>query len=561
VQTKLLKYAVTILLLFPFIMYAQTQHFSKSIYFASGRYGITGADKAMLAGVTDSLKNVTSYTIHINGYADNVGNAGYNKKLSGKRAFVVRQFLLSKSLDQQVVIVTPFGKENPVGDNTTIAGRQLNRRVDIVVDFVKMVKAVDTIATPLPSINELYNKLQRPPQVFCINNTKDTSIRCQQGTVIYIKAWSFRLPADCSNSCVTFKVREDFAKSDMILDGLSTTSNGEPLESQGMLYTEANDCKGRKLNLENGKDITVFLPTDTVRADAKIFKGEWLPGDNIINWKNDSNAVLSHVKQSDLLPCGNFLCGRGDPVVCPGCRFFFCRIGRFTNVIAGVFDKNVRDQNKVFRTCRQRAQTPVTNRALNNSAAVRSLYNGNCVELKALFDKYGVNNMEQLLLAMNKPLLDSFHVKTLEQLADTLLKIKTHDIELAFTDKKISYDDLNFYVYNLRELGYSNVDCFASFPKGQLVRVKVNLRPGRDTNCKLVFKKIKSIIDFLPGGDHYYLPKVPKGETAWIVAIKYDGLNPLVAIKEITIDRKEVDIELKPVTIDELKQQLKILDN
>ena len=63
----------------------------------------------------------------------------------------------------------------------------------------------------------------------------------------------------------------------MILDVLSTTSNGALIESQGMIYTAAYDCKGNKLELLRGKEFVNFVPTDSVVPGAGLFEGTQEP--------------------------------------------------------------------------------------------------------------------------------------------------------------------------------------------------------------------------------------------------------------------------------------------
>jgi outer membrane protein OmpA-like peptidoglycan-associated protein len=71
--------------------------------------------------------------ITVEGHTDSVGGDDYNMKLSENRASSVRGYLVSQGLDSGNVSAQGFGKTRPVADNSTAAGRQQNRRVELVV--------------------------------------------------------------------------------------------------------------------------------------------------------------------------------------------------------------------------------------------------------------------------------------------------------------------------------------------------------------------------------------------------------------------------------------------
>ena len=58
----------------------------------------------------------------------------HNQELSQRRAAAVRDFLISQGVSMNNVYAQGFGPENPVASNSTPQGRQMNRRVDLVVN-------------------------------------------------------------------------------------------------------------------------------------------------------------------------------------------------------------------------------------------------------------------------------------------------------------------------------------------------------------------------------------------------------------------------------------------
>ncbi len=71
--------------------------------------------------------------LDIEGHTDIVGSDEYNQKLSEKRAEAVRGYLATQGIDDSAMAARGFGKTMPVSDNNTAAGRQKNRRVEIIV--------------------------------------------------------------------------------------------------------------------------------------------------------------------------------------------------------------------------------------------------------------------------------------------------------------------------------------------------------------------------------------------------------------------------------------------
>lgn len=78
-----------------------------------------------------------NYAVSLKGYADSIGTYKYNWVLSDKRANSVKDYLVSKGVDQNRIITTPFGSTQPVATNQTADGRQLNRRVEITLKKIK----------------------------------------------------------------------------------------------------------------------------------------------------------------------------------------------------------------------------------------------------------------------------------------------------------------------------------------------------------------------------------------------------------------------------------------
>jgi outer membrane protein OmpA-like peptidoglycan-associated protein len=85
---------------------------------------------ARIAGILQSHPDLK---IQVEGHTDSVGSDDYNLRLSDRRAESVRSSLVQQGVARDMVGTTGFGESKPVATNGTAAGRQQNRRVEIVV--------------------------------------------------------------------------------------------------------------------------------------------------------------------------------------------------------------------------------------------------------------------------------------------------------------------------------------------------------------------------------------------------------------------------------------------
>jgi len=89
--------------------------------------------KLRLAKVSGIILAYPDLKLEIDGFTDNKGTPQYNMTLSDKRAKAVRDFLVGQGVGTDAVTTKGFGESNPVATNATAAGRQQNRRVELVV--------------------------------------------------------------------------------------------------------------------------------------------------------------------------------------------------------------------------------------------------------------------------------------------------------------------------------------------------------------------------------------------------------------------------------------------
>lgn len=94
-------------------------------------------NREILSRIAGVLLASHGYRIYVYGHTDDVGEAGYNRRLSERRAQAVRDYLVQAGLPEDLVEAKGFGEESPKVAGKSEAARQKNRRVEIgVVDTV-----------------------------------------------------------------------------------------------------------------------------------------------------------------------------------------------------------------------------------------------------------------------------------------------------------------------------------------------------------------------------------------------------------------------------------------
>lgn len=103
------------------------------VLFDTGKYSLRSGAREKLAKVAGILVAYPGLNIEVGGYTDNVGADDMNQKLSENRADSVRDYLVQQGVSGNSVTAKGFGNTLPVASNGNSAGRQQNRRVELLV--------------------------------------------------------------------------------------------------------------------------------------------------------------------------------------------------------------------------------------------------------------------------------------------------------------------------------------------------------------------------------------------------------------------------------------------
>ncbi len=104
------------------------------VLFDTAKYSLRPAASERLAKVAGILLGHSGLKLEVEGHTDSVGGEAYNQLLSEQRADSVRDYLIEQGISgESLSPAKGFGKSRPIATNDTAAGRQSNRRVELIV--------------------------------------------------------------------------------------------------------------------------------------------------------------------------------------------------------------------------------------------------------------------------------------------------------------------------------------------------------------------------------------------------------------------------------------------
>jgi outer membrane protein OmpA-like peptidoglycan-associated protein len=107
------------------------------VLFDLNRADLKPSGEKTVARLAEFMKEYENRRVRVEGYTDSTGEASYNQGLSERRARSVSNALINRGISSYRVETKGFGEQYPVASNDTAAGRQQNRRVEIVISDEK----------------------------------------------------------------------------------------------------------------------------------------------------------------------------------------------------------------------------------------------------------------------------------------------------------------------------------------------------------------------------------------------------------------------------------------
>ncbi len=355
-------------------------------------------------------------------------------------------------------------------------------------------------------------------QAFTINADQDTVIKGISGTILRIYKNTFTDSiGQIVSGQINIELKEVLDISDIILCNLTTTSDGQYLQSGGMIYTNATS-NGKQIQIADNKEIEVVIPTDSAKNGMQLFEGIQ---DNIgINWKNPvalgNNVVAVPLEEIDnnlkkRTNVGFYIKGFED------WKDYPAEVNSKISAIVWEGDGLVLSKDSIIQI------------------GIYTVY---------LIKRDSIEEFNQLNVSFNQT-----------------APIKGSN---TFTE-----DPKTNYIFSLKKLGWANIDRFFSDPRTKEVELITSIENHSDFKTIYVSMIVSNQKMYLPGyqktdntfsfthGD-FEKTSLPVGETATILATAYKDEKPYFAIKRIIIkDKQTVSFKLDETTMDKLKADLK----
>jgi len=118
------------------------------VLFDTGKYSLRPPAREQLAKLSGIVLAHPGLHLAVEGHTDSTGSEELNQKLSQQRADAVRDYLVFQGLASSCIRAEGFGESRPIAGNGTAAGRQKNRRVELIVSGEIIGVPIDAPAKP-----------------------------------------------------------------------------------------------------------------------------------------------------------------------------------------------------------------------------------------------------------------------------------------------------------------------------------------------------------------------------------------------------------------------------
>lgn len=259
------RYALPILLLWCHLALSGQSPIQISVFFDSGKSGLSSSAQQSLDGLMKELRVWTDFDIVLEGYTDDRGSTESNEKLAAERTAAVYAYLTANSCKPRDVALKAFGEKGSAQDRPVEHSRRQNRRVDIK-------------ATPnrLDDLTELFAKTAfQDQQAFTFSPAGQQLLTSPGGVQLYIPAHCFQFKNGASPTApVTLRFIDATEPGDWILHNLVTqTTQNALLQTAGMFHIEA-ESEGRALFLKEHASIKFTVPAGERRdLEMELFYG------------------------------------------------------------------------------------------------------------------------------------------------------------------------------------------------------------------------------------------------------------------------------------------------
>ena len=395
------------------------------------------------------------------------------------------------------------------------------------------------------SLADIYKLFDKMPEVFSIQADRDTTIICNEGTMIKIDANSFVAKKNGSEITgnVRVEVKEYYKMSDIILSNLTTTSGDKILETGGMIHISAA-ADNENCMIKPGKNIEIGFPYSNTKEDMALFYGEQTI--NKIDWKLANRA--------------------DDVVILEGPNVFFI-VEDMPEFPGG--DQALRryiSENLKYPV--DAAENGITGKvyvtfivgkdgSISNASIARGVHPS--LDREAIRVVNSLPNWKPGK-QRGKPVNVSYTVPVNFDPENLILKKEFEKKTKSGNFKNTTVSDVNKYLFSSTQLGWINCDRF--YRKNvSITNYSILIEEPEKPIVNLIFHSFKAILPGYIESNRIVYNRVPLGEKVTIVALKTVDNKILLAVKETVItDKVETELDFQQVSLDLLKKEMEKLN-
>ncbi len=492
-----------------------------------------------------------------------------------------------------------------VGLGLTLYFFELDKKAQARLTEEKAAESTSIIATTISeevnsyaSNEDLFGKYKTAPQTFSIDPTVEQKITGKQGTILVFPANSLvDKNGNTPKGKIQISLTECYEMADMIMNRLSTTSNGKMLETAGMVNVVATS-NGEELQLKKESPYTVEFPKKTKKDDFHLFYGE-RTADGNINWElaQDSPTGSGSLENEKMGPST----GSGTGVSSSSAGTVVASVAAavpasvndncFIQISESYFRRNLKISKMDYFSWKLADGQSLNNWFVANFNPTQQMINEYCVfsyqtEVTMKLDKNGnikdyyisksataeydqailraVDQFPTIDMKSFMPKYDEDHAVVLkfgkkigrsqdEYSAAFIKKFKGKEDSLLTDIKK---DELDYFIFASNEMGWLNCDRFEEDPAAK-IDFYVNCPSPNNTNINLAFEDFPGLLAGQNEGGKIVFHNVPKGKKVKIIGINSGSATPTMCVASATLSSKPTDLkEFKPFTLRALQNTI-----
>lgn len=373
-----------------------------------------------------------------------------------------------------------------------------------------------TIAKTYPG----FNKNNIKSQFFKIDNNKETKLTGKSGTIYIIPTRCFASKSGkIIEEPVDIEIKEAIEIEDIVFGGLYTVSNGQTLESGGMVYVDAK-CKGQALQIAPNKAIDVKVPAEKTKEGMSYFQAE--EKDGMLNWINPVAMQAPIVNEEQIIGEDIAI----EPMINAVDKML---VNEKPNIEYASIDDVTEEEEKEFEAY--------------------------IVKHPELWDTDGFIEFKNKRYELN-------NIPWQNEANENNNRLSTRP---GSFNPHIADPNLNYF-FKMNKLGWANIDRIAKGTKVQMVTKVKNLDSFKNVYVSIIIPILKI---FIPGylnskkiyrfshGDNEP-QRFEIGSKAIVIATCKMNGKTYLSTQEITIkDKNFIELELKPSDEKKIKDKLK----